>query len=82
MKASLFALVIVGVSSHKINALKDKDYVPEKASIHGDQPLMYTVPASWKPHGSQENGIKQGKTDDGEDDADVISLQYRYNSYM
>ena len=60
----------------------EKDYVPEVASIHGDQPLFYTVPGSWKPHGSQEKGITQGKTDDGEDDTDVIALQYRYNSYM
>ena len=78
MKASLFALVIVGVSSHKISALNE--YVPAKASIHGDQPLWYTVPASWEPHHVQEDGRTAGKTDDGEDKGEsavVTALQIK-----
>ena len=44
----------------KTRAQKNKEYVPERASVHGDQPLWYTVEDSWKPHGSQLKGRTQG----------------------
>merc|ERR1711934_1065618 len=50
---------------------QSSDYVPEVASIHGDQPLYYTVPASWA--GQQIPGRGFERPDTGLDDDHVLN---------
>ena len=45
-------------------------YVPQKASIRGDQPLYYTVPGSWS--GQQIPGRGFERPDTGLDDEAVL----------
>ena len=45
-------------------------YVPEKASIHGDQGTYYTVPAGWS--GQQVPGRQFERPDTGLDDETVL----------
>ena len=85
MKASLLALLIIGANSHMLQQKSARDmskipqntaqYAPERASVHGDQDLYYTVNGDWKTHDSQLKGRKQGREDDGEDDSWVLSIE-------
>ena len=67
MKASLIALMIVGVTSIKLT------YLPDKASIVASNDTFQTTAGSWEVHGQQLKGRKQGSSDDGEDDAGVVA---------
>jgi len=53
---------------------KSSKYVPDVASIHGDQPLYYTVPGSWS--GKQIPGREFERPDTGLDDETVLKKKH------
>ena len=67
------------LSKKKSFIAQGSEYVPEKASINGDQPLYYTVPGSWS--GKQIPGREFERPDTGLDDEAVLKKSKHHHKH-